>query len=421
MLRVAALACLAWTLWRALQPAGRGGAAAVDQSDLPAALAYWSMASAPSAVHARLEGVPSALERDWLAGLRRAGTAVTWEHSGTAPLVAHAIAVEPALDPKGGARVIVAAPPGARVVLRDALGPLDSTASSHGGAVFLSPASARAFGASVGTTVARAPIPDSLIVRHALVLGGAGWEAKYIVRSLEEEGWTVDVHYAVAPTHDVLGGPPATIDTAHYAIVIAVDSVAARSAAAINTFVRAGGGLILDGAAARSFPALAAGGAGTRIAGPAELHIVPDSAPRSVLGLVPVTQVASDGIVLERRGDDVAIAARRVGNGRVLQVGYDDTWRWRMMGGDSGIVVHRAWWARLVGAVAYAPAVAHAVSDRADPAPLVATYERLGPPTVSADIGGRLNAGPLLPAWAFALIVLALLAEWASRRLRGTR
>jgi hypothetical protein len=92
-----------------------------------------------------------------------------------------------------------------------------------------------------------------------------------------------------------------------------------------------------------------------------------------------------------------------------------------MTGGDSGIVVHRAWWAGLVGAVAYTPAVPRASPDRADPAPLVATYERLGPPTTSGAIGQRLRTGPLLPAWAFALIVLALLAEWASRRLRGTR
>ena len=421
VLRVAALACLAWMLWRALHPAARDRAVVVDQTDLASALIGWSTVTAPSAVHARLDAVPTALERDWLAALRHAGTVVTWEHAGETPFVATAVVAEPAPDPGGGVRVAVAAPIGARVVLRDGLGPLDSTVSSHAGVLFLSPTSARVLSVRVGPTVARAAVTDSLILRPALVLSGAGWESKFIVRSLEEEGWVVDVDLAVAPGHDVMGGPPTTIDTAHYALVVAVDSVAARRATALAAFVRSGGGLILAGAAARALPALAAGSPGARIAGLPLPRDVPDSAPRSALGLVPVTHLAPDAIALERRGEAVAIAARRVANGRVLQVGYDDTWRWRLTGGDSAMVSQRAWWASLAGAVAYAPALPRGSSERVDPAPLAAMYERLGAPTASAEIGGSRRAGPLLPVWAFALIVGVLLAEWASRRLRGVR
>jgi hypothetical protein len=70
-----------------------------------------------------------------------------------------------------------------------------------------------------------------------------------------------------------------------------------------------------------------------------------------------VSSPSADAVVLESRDGVAMIAARRLDAGRVMQVGYDETWRWRMAGGDESTAAHREWWSRLVAAVAYAPLV----------------------------------------------------------------
>lgn len=133
-------------------------------------------------------------------------------------------------------------------------------------------------------------------------------------------------------------------------------------------------------------------------------------AGRALAGLRP------DAVVLERRGDAVTMAARRHELGRVVMVGYDDLWRWRMQGGESSPEEHRAWWSQLVSSVAYAP-FSMATGPIGDPAPTASLHAALGPPgsTSGSDGARRLPWAMIL----FATCILLLMTEWTSRRLRG--
>jgi hypothetical protein len=107
----------------------------------------------------------------------------------------------------------------------------------------------------------------------------------------------------------------------------------------------------------------------------------------------------------------------------VVQSGYDETWRWRMAGGDEATSAHREWWSRLVSAVAYAPLVQRASAGEVatDEAPLASLIDALGPPT-PLDAGlAPASEGTRTTRVLFALALGALLLEWASRRLRGAR
>jgi hypothetical protein len=126
--------------------------------------------------------------------------------------------------------------------------------------------------------------------------------------------------------------------------------------------------------------------------------------------------------VLESRDGVAMIAARRLDAGRVMQVGYDETWRWRMAGGDESAAAHREWWSRLVGAVAYAPLVPRGPGVRSiDETPLASLVAALGPPTL-LDAGLVAHGDNARITWMlFILVAACLIAEWASRRLRGAR
>jgi hypothetical protein len=135
-------------------------------------------------------------------------------------------------------------------------------------------------------------------------------------------------------------------------------------------------------------------------------------------GFFPVASLSRGAVALERRPGGVTIAARRIGAGRVMQVGYDDSWRWRMAGGPGSDAAHRAWWSRLVSAVAYAPTVIGNESE-ASAAPLATMVSRIGPARpLPAGAAGR---PPIDARIYMTLIMILLLAEWASRRLRGLR
>ena len=272
-LRVVALAALALLLWRRWQPE-RTGLATVDVAsgaDVPAALARWTRA-APVALgaHTALDSLPDAAARDWMVALRRAGVRLGWSAE-RAPAVA--VAATAAADPQGGVRLAVAAPPGARVAIGDEYGVLDTLrAAGAGASVTLADAGATLRALGDGARAAtRTPAPPRL--GRVLVLGRAGWEAKFVVAALEERGWRVSARMPVAPTVVVAQGPTA-LDTAQVSAVVALDSTAALDAvvrpAAIARFVRDGGGLVLAGDAATmpAFRALAAGAAGARVAPP---------------------------------------------------------------------------------------------------------------------------------------------------------
>jgi hypothetical protein len=226
----------------------------------------------------------------------------------------------------------------------------------------------------------------------------------------------------VRPDTAVVQGRALALDTARVGVVVALDASAGPQAAAIAAFVRAGGGLVLAPGAAE-VPALATLAPGTPGARrPAAAIAVSAGAPRRALPLVPLAALAPGAVALERRDDAVAVAARRLEAGRVLYVGYEDSWRWRMTGPDGAQAAHRRWWAGVVAAAAPEPR-ADATLEAAGgvpvaDAPLARTIATLGPPTAGA--APLPEPAPAPRDWPWGAVALAaLVGEWASRRLRG--
>jgi hypothetical protein len=451
VLRGVTLGALALALWQRLVPAPARQAAATtaDERTLGAALARWT-AGSPPAAHVALDTLPGARTRDWLAALAAAGTPVTWRAREAPPLVA---AAEPVADPAGGVRVDVALPTGV-VHVRDALGALDSMPVQGGGASLRLPLVGAALEAAGGGARAGVALPTSGRLGAVVVVGSAGWESKFAVAALEERGWTVRARLTVAPGISVTqsatrtaGGAAGaraastigTLDTASVAAVVLLDSAATVAVpglgGALTRYVQSGGGLVLAGDAARApaAAALAPARSGTPTSDTAALHPLERLRPDAV----PLAWGAHDG----RR--TLVGAARRVGAGRVVQSGHGATWRRRFDAADeAGPAAHQAWWAALVAAAAYVP-VAPATGEEppaapppvtpTSPAPLAAIVAALGPPTtptppyaVAGDEQGE-RATPDSP-WPLPrvpdtvlvpLALAALLAEVASRRLRG--
>jgi len=415
-LRVVAMAAIATLLWRAIRPPAAG--VDVVRGDLQRELVRWTLAPA-SEVRVILDAAPDPRTRDWLHALARAGGSVQWSPS--RPFGAVAVVAEPAAEPNGATRVRLASAIGEAVSVTDDAGAIDTLPRGGQREMELG-AIAGAVRASGATSTATSDARDSVVLRPVLVLGAAGWESKFTIAALEERGWRVASRVRVAPKVDVTQGPLGAIDTARYAAVIVLDSTAASSSPEIARYARAGGGVILGGGSSRSggFATIAPGRASARVAGVA--GAVTSAAPRTGLGGFPVSSPGADAVVLESRDGAAMVAARRVDAGRVMQVGYDETWRWRMAGGDESALAHRVWWSRLVAAVAYAPLVPRgSVMTSIDETPLASLVEALGP---STPMDGRLAArsDKARVTWMlFLLAAASLLAEWTSRRLRGAR
>lgn len=421
LLRLVALAAIAMALFRALRPAAEGGVERARGAEIPAALARWSADPELASAHVSFDSVPPPGVRDWLAALRGAGVRLSYDISAPAPL---AVAVEQVPDPSRPSRVLVAAPPAALVEVDDALGRLDTLRAGADGAQLVGSALASPVAATVRGVTARAVVADSLVLRPLVVLGRAGWESKFTVAALEERGWTVVARMVVAPDVDVEQGALPPLDTARVAAVIALDETAGAMAPAIARYVASGGGLVLGAEAAR-LPALAAiAPARPGAAQPLHSDALAGADARRGLPLGALTALRGDALVLERRDDVVAVAARRAGAGRVVQLGYQESWRWRMAGPAGSPEAHRAWWGALVSGVAHAPPAPSGTRERGAPlddAPLSRLIAAVGAPGQAPTAG---PAGPqpaALPWWAMAVAVGALLGEWASRRLRGMR
>jgi len=413
--RIGVFALLGWLLGTSIMPAPGRRVVRASQSDVGAKLAEWTRLPARFALHGDFATAPAAWEIDWLSALRRSGRSVTW--SGSPPPVA--VTTEATADPRGAVQISVAAPSDDRVSLRDDASLIDSIHVSNLGGSVTVPLLVGDVVANAAGQAAVAPSPDTTPLKPIVVVGAAGWEGRFVVAALEERGWPVIARFAVAPNVDVTGAGSLTLDTARVAAIVAIDTVVQRFGGAIERFVRSGGGLVLAGPSSRA-PAttsLAPGVIGTRFR-PAVL-------PRDTLdlgstGFFPVTSLKPDAVPLERRTGGVAIAARRVGAGRVIQVGYDDSWRWRMAGATGSENAHREWWSRIVSAVAYVPEPVRGVATASlASAPLALLVDRVGPSRSSAPSG--IGREPVDRRWILALIMILLIAEWASRRLRGLR
>ncbi|MFT3690950.1 hypothetical protein [Paenirhodobacter sp.] len=158
---------------------------------------------------------------------------------------------------------------------------------------------------------------------------------------------------------------------------------------------------------------------------PATLQNAADSAPpigdpRDHLALTPLEGLADGAEVLERRGDNAAIALRRFGEGRVWQSGYVDLWRWPMAAQDDAAQGYQDWLAGWLSLVAQAPRGDATLGVRQigldDPAPMAEWVAAFGP---AGPGGAPVAERPDLIARLFATACLALLLHWASRRLRG--
>jgi hypothetical protein len=267
---------------------------------------------------------------------------------------------------------------------------------------------------------ARAPVgvPSAAVLHPVLVVGRAGWEAKFATAALEEQGWIVEERLFVAPGADVTQGAPGAIDTSRFAAIVALDTVLGSVGPSIARFVREGGGLVLlaDAANAPAVRALAPARAGPRRLAPTSAFDAAD--PVNAMPVFPLESPRADVVRIATRGALLTQAARREGAGRVLQAGFDETWRWRMQGGADAAAAHRAWWSRLVASVASAPPAADGNAPSAEGAPLARLIDALGPPTAIAR--GAMPSRRL-PAWLLPTILLCLLAEWGSRRWRGVR
>ncbi len=418
-LRALSLGLLAWMLWLSLAPRTDDTVESTSSARLAASLREWSATGIPPAgIAVQLDQTPRPGDRDWLAALRAAGSDVTWNGN----LPAAAIGVDPIASPRGGFTVLSAAPGGARVTLVDDIGPLDSAVAQGGGARFGIPAIAGVIRAKVSGTLAEAGQPDSITIKRVLVLGSAGWEAKFVVAALEEDGWKVDALLRVAPTVNVSQGTVSPIDTSRYSAVVALDEAAAPFASDIVRYVASGGGAVIAGTAASigGFLPIRPGAPG-RVIGGALLASAPGSTTLEAVPVIAIDGLRSDAIILDRRDGVVAAAARRHVAGRVIQQGYSDTWRWRMSGGDASPGEHRAWWSRAVAGIAYAPSIAHVSASAADNAPVAALVGSLGPSSPRPDSTLASSAASISLWWLFGLLAASLLGEWASRRFRGVR
>ncbi len=360
-------------------------------------------------VHMELKAAPSAVTRDSLAALARAGRNVTWSGE-IAPL---AVMAEPVREP--GMRWRIAAVGSEALLVRDSLGPIDSLDAAS--TLTLEPTRGAAQVVQ-GSTVASAAPLDVASPRRALVLGRVGWEPRFIITALEEAGWSLDVRLVLGRDRSVRQGE-ATARIDRHDVVIVTDSASANgNASALERFVRSGGGLILAGEAAGARVLATRALVGSRVVRveEPETRSFEGHEPTHALPLFALGNLASDASIIEDREGTPAVVARRAQAGRVMQVGYADTWRWRMEGEGRSVEEHRAYWSRLAGLVARGEPRG-VTNSTGDAAPLAALIQAIGPAAPAAPAGA--SNGPPFPIWLGPIILLALLAEWGSRRRRG--
>lgn len=420
LLRAVVIGALGVLLWQSLRSRPTTKSDVVQARTLTGELPAWSAAAvAPPRIQVQLDSAPTTTERAWLRALTASGSRITW--SGDIPAVM--IAAHPVAAPGGGMRIRAASPSGSLVELRDEVGVLDTLRARNAGASLVVPSSdPGVLTARVAHARATTSLRDSVNLHRVLVIGSAGWESKFVIAALEENGWKVDAFVPVAPGIDVTQGSTAVIDTAKYSAVIALDRAAAPYAGRIAAFVRSGGGVVLAPQAAGNdaMSALRAADLGRSIPAATTIERA-SSVSLATLAFDPLVGLRNDAVPLDRRTNSVSVAARRIGAGRTLQIGYEDTWRWRMNGSENSVRDHRTWWTGLVSSVAYAPRAPIAKPiPLSDDAPLAGLVEALGPKTEANVANGAANPSHWM-AWLFAIMALALIAETASRRLRGAR
>jgi hypothetical protein len=415
-LRVIVVIALGLMLWQSSRERTAVEIRTIHRRGLGAgALAEWSTMANASAIHVELVRVPTRVDRAWLAALAAGQSDVTW--GGDLPPLM--IAVQPVASPAGGANALIAAPSGSSVAVEDG-GASDTVSANNPGMRLTLTSGGNHVTAGVKGSFASTAPRDSVLLRKLLVIGTAGWESKFVIAALEEEGWDIDARIRAAPNVDITQGAMAMLDTSRYAAVIALDGAATPHASRMTEFARTGGGVVLASRAAspEAFAELRAG-VNTRASAGSNPAADGGSVSLASLSSAPIVSLKSDAVAVERRAGAVTVAARRLGAGRALQIGYENTWRWRMGGDTDAVDEHRRWWTGLVSSVAHAPRVERGVIPSiTDDAPTIGIVGALG----SASAGtppATLIGSRSLWAWLLALLIVGLVGEVISRRLRG--
>ncbi len=428
VLHTVALVCMALVLWILAAPVGRGTLrVAVSPNGATDTPLLTLLRSAAETVDVTLAGVPDARLRSTLRALRGSGHVVRLFAS--RPLPSLATAAEEEWRGTGGTRIQLVSGDSSLVSLRDAAGLIDSLRVGPAG---LQPRSGPVQGAlAIDASTARASVAPLVagapVTARVLVLGDATWESRFLVASLEEAGWPVEAGLTLAPRVTITQGTTLLPTHARHAVVVLLPGASAAAVSRLPDFVRDGGGLVIVGESAR-IPALGplrAGSPGVSIAG--VLGAEASDTPRHGLDLVPIAVLAAGSVILEARDGVTAVAARRVGAGRVVQVGYANSWLWRMGGNDDAPIAHRRWWSSLLASVVSlsAPAsrvVTAAESDTLTAAPLAALASAVGlPEPRDANVGStRRDIRAVIDLrWLLVAALVSLVASWVLRRWRG--
>jgi hypothetical protein len=410
---IAALALTGWVL-NALRPAP-SRVAITDGAQLAGALERWTRADLTPTLHVRLDTIPDAAHLAWLAALRDAGASVSWSASS---IPVSAVAAYRSPEPSGDVIVLSTVLDDGAPVLSDDLGPIDTlTGAGLTNASHIPDAEGDLVLTARGQA-ARARVGAATQHRRVLVIASPGWESKFVIAALEERGWLVDSRLQISPEHVVARGSRAPLDTSRWSAVVLLDSAAAETTPGAERFAREGGGVVLAGDAsrARSVNALRSWRAAERAVAP--LGTAAGDTTWRGMSRFPLELRATPGaIAIETRGGRAAVVVRRHYGGRVAGVGYDQTWRWRMAGGENSVAEHSAWWSRIVASVA----MRSATVPNANPgsAPLASLYDKLGAPAPVPSAFAGVAASRVLPHILGAFLLGALLAEWIMRRRRG--
>lgn len=398
-------------------------------------------ATAPDTTLFTLELVPSATMRAALGAMTAAETPVQWvDRTGASGL---AVSVSRSAVPGAALTVRASANASGALVLRDAGGVLDSVPRAERSFSWQLAGASPPLVVQQGKSAARLIPPDSTEPKRVLVIAQPGWEGKFVVAALEESGWLVDGRLRVSPSGSVTLGAPERLDLERYAAVVVLDSMAV-DAGALQAFVARGGGLVFGGDALHiSVLAALRPARPTLVRGAIAGALLSDD-PRAGLEAWELAVAPGAVVLQEDRSDhghrEPALVARRVGRGRVVAMPYRETWRWRMQGTDNGAAEHRRWWQGTLAAAippaellrADTTAMQSALPGGAAPyADLVARLgralsadsARITSNTVMDDGRGASGDIPRILSSPVLLLVtlLALLAEWSSRRLRGLR
>ena len=202
-------------------------------------------------------------------------------------------------------------------------------------------------------------------IRVLALAGGAGWEARFAVRALEESGVAVTLRQPLGGGRWVTGSaeqgmlPVPAFEEMDVLLLLPGGEVPASLAPGLEAWLTRGGGLVAVAAAGDTL--ILPGAPGPAVAGRQEE--VPASALRWTLPpeLVPLPPLALDIPVLPLTGLDPAewlagisapgggdpvLAVRGVGSGRIAVLGLPATWLWRMEGG--ALAEHRTFWRRMM-------------------------------------------------------------------------